>query len=75
MPTKAGTMRSCNRREGNHMSASCEHLTDFTSGQMMSSEATHRMSIAVSSMLVAGGLVAAVSGRPSVHEPETHTEK
>lgn len=67
------------------MSASCQQFNSIPCFdekkssrhpvQMMSSEATHRMSIAVSSVLIAGGLVAAVSGRPSVHEPETHTEK
>ena len=33
---------------------------------------THCMGVAVCSMLIAGGLVAAVSRGPSVHEPETH---
>lgn len=35
-------------------------------------QAAHRMSVAVCSMLIAGGLVAAVSSGSSVHEPETH---
>ncbi len=37
--------------------------------------AAHRMSVAVCSVLIAGGLIAAVSRGPSVHEPETHTDK
>lgn len=35
-------------------------------------QAAHRMSVAVCSMLIAGGLVAAVSSGSSVHEPEIH---
>lgn len=52
-----------------------EMIQVTTFKEIKTNEASHRVSVAVCSMLVAGGLVAAVSGGSSVHEPETRTQE
>lgn len=65
IPRKAGAMRSWGRPGGAQVSGTL----GAAAGRLWGA---HRVGVAVSRVLVAGGLVAAARGRSSVHEPETN---
>lgn len=78
-PLPAGVRQSVQQRhahEGRHneeLKTTTKRYTTFFRCRLKTVKniQAHRVSVAVSSMLVARGLVATVSRRPPVHKPET----